>query len=100
MIRAIAPLAGLRLGHVHDGYMVSVLADNAKLRDRAARIVASIAGADPAAAGAALAATGGAVKPAILVAAGERDPAAAARRLAASGGHLGPALAELRAQPR
>ena len=53
-LNMISTLAGIRLGHVHDGYMVNVVADNAKLRDRAARIVAAIAGADEPAARAAL----------------------------------------------
>lgn len=95
-LNLISTLAGLRLGHVHDGYMVNLVADNAKLRDRAARIVATIAGADEAAARAALAATGGAVKPALLVAAGAR-PDDARRLLDETGGHVGPALAALRA---
>jgi N-acetylmuramic acid 6-phosphate etherase len=95
-VNLISTLAGVRLGHVHDGYMVNVVADNAKLRDRAARIVAEVSGAGEAAARAALEATGGAVKPAVLVAAGARDPDHAARLLEASGGHLGPALAGLR----
>ena len=43
-LNMISTLAGLRLGHVHDGYMVNVVADNAKLRGRAARIVAAVAG--------------------------------------------------------
>jgi N-acetylmuramic acid 6-phosphate etherase len=77
---------------VHDGYMVNLVADNAKLRDRAARIVAAVSGAGEAPARAALEATAGAIKPAVLVAAGARDGAHAARLLAASGGHLGPAL--------
>ncbi len=95
-LNLISTLMGLQLGHVHDGHMVNVVADNAKLRDRAARIVADVAGADAAAAGAALAATGGAVKPAVLLAAGARDRGHADRLLAASGGHLGPALDALR----
>jgi N-acetylmuramic acid 6-phosphate etherase len=78
--------------------MVNVLADNATRRDRAARIVTAIAGAGDAAARAALAAPGGAVNPAVLIAAGARDPAEAGRRLAASDGHLAPALADLRAR--
>ena len=45
-LNMISTLAGVRLGHVHDGYMVNVVADNTKLRDRAARIVAAVAGAD------------------------------------------------------
>ncbi len=96
-LNLVSTLVGVRLGHVHDGYMVNVVADNAKLRDRATRIVAAISGVGEAAASTALAATGGAVKPAVLVAAGARDPDDAARLLEASGGHLGPALAGLRA---
>ena len=77
--------------------MVNLVADNAKLRGRAAGIVAAVAGAGEDAARAALDATGGAVKPAILVAAGaarrdrrrpallaaqRRSPRPGARRLA------------------
>lgn len=40
----ISVLTGVHLGHIHDGMMVNVIADNAKLRDRAARIVAHVAG--------------------------------------------------------
>ena len=40
----ISTLMAIRLGHVHQGQMVNVVADNTKLRGRAARIVASIAG--------------------------------------------------------
>ena len=95
-LNMISTLVGLKLGHVHEGYMVNVVADNAKLRARAARIVAEVAGAAGPEAAAALTATGGAVKPAVLVAAGAADPAHAGRLLDASGGHLGPALAALR----
>ena len=95
-LNLISTLMGLKLGHVHEGYMVNVVADNIKLRDRAARIVAAVSAAPDAAARAALDTTGGAVKPAILVAAGAGDAAEADRLLAASGGHLGPALAALR----
>lgn len=96
-LNLISTLSGLRLGHVHDGYMVNVVADNAKLRDRAARIVAAISGAGEASVRAALAATGGAVKPAVLVAAGARDRTEAEALLAASDGHIGPALTALQA---
>jgi N-acetylmuramic acid 6-phosphate etherase len=77
--------------------MVNVVAANAKLRDRAARIVAAIAATGEATARAALEATGGSVKPAVLIAAGAADRAAADRLLAASDGHVGPALESLRA---
>lgn len=88
---------GILLGHVHDGYMVNVLADNAKLADRAARIVAGISGKDMTAAKDALAQTGGAVKPAILIAAGA-TAAQAEAHLKNSEGALGPALAALTTQ--
>ncbi len=88
---------GILLGHVHDGYMVNVVADNAKLTDRAARIVMGISGCDMAAAKESLAQTGGAVKPAVLIAAGA-TASQAATHLKNSEGALGPALAALTTQ--
>jgi len=96
-LNLISTLTGLRLGHVHDGYMINLLADNAKLRDRAERIVTAIAGEEAGDARAALAAADGAVKPAVLIAAGARAAAPAASLLAKSGGQLGRALAALAA---
>lgn len=90
-LNLMSVLVGLALGHVHDGHMVNVVADNAKLRDRATRIVAMVAGVDEAAARAAIDATGGRVKPAILVARGRGTDAADAA-LAATRGHLAPLL--------
>ncbi len=97
-LNMISTLTGLRLGHVHDGYMINVTADNAKLRDRAERIVAAIAGRGDARA--ALEAAGGTVKPAVLIAAGAHGPDHATRLLADSGGKLGPALAALAAKEK
>ena len=45
-LNMLSTLAAIHLGHVHDGYMVNLHADNIKLRGRAARIVAAIAGCD------------------------------------------------------
>jgi N-acetylmuramic acid 6-phosphate etherase len=90
-LNLMSVLVGIRLGHVHDGYMVNVLADNIKLRDRAARIVADLSGTDPATARAALDASGGRVKPAILIARGH-TPADADAALAAADGHLARAM--------
>ncbi len=90
-LNMLSTLIGVKLGHVHDGYMVNVVADNAKLIDRAARIVADIAQVPRAVAEAALTATGGAVKPAVLVARGY-SPADAMDRLTKAGGHLAPVL--------
>ena len=72
-LNMMSTLTAIHLGHVHDGYMVNLLADNMKLKRRAARIVAAIAGAERAEARAALEASGGSVKPAVLLAAGARD---------------------------
>jgi N-acetylmuramic acid 6-phosphate etherase len=69
-LNMISTLAGIKLGQVHDGLMVGVVADNAKLRNRAAGIVAQIAGVSDAQAQAALHAAHGHVKPAILMARG------------------------------
>ncbi len=93
-LNMLSTRVGLLLGHVYDGYMVNVVADNAKLVDRAARIVAALSGQDMDVARAALAATSGAVKPAILVAAGS-TPDAASTALSESGGHLGPAIGKV-----
>lgn len=90
-LNLISVLTGVRLGHIHDGMMVNVIADNAKLRDRAARIVAHVAGVETAAARVALNRTGGAVKAAVLVARGA-SPEAAQARLASAGGHLADAM--------
>lgn len=90
-LNMVSVLAASRLGHVHDGYMVNVLADNIKLIDRAARIVAAVAEVPRDAAEAALQDTAGAVKPAVLVARG-MTPETAARALSEHGGHLAPLL--------
>jgi N-acetylmuramic acid 6-phosphate etherase len=90
-LNMLSVLIGLRLGHVHDGYMVNVVADNLKLMDRAARIVAAIAGVDRAAAETALSQSDGQVKTASLVARG-MNTADARRALERSDGHLAPNL--------
>jgi N-acetylmuramic acid 6-phosphate etherase len=90
-LNLISVLLGVRLGHVHDGSMVNVIADNAKLRDRAARIVARIAGVETSVARTALDRTDGAVKPAVLVARGA-TPKDATDSLARAGGHLAEAM--------
>lgn len=77
-LNMISTLAGIRLGQVHDGRMVGLVADNAKLRARAALVVADLAGVTADQAAAALAAAGGAVKPAILIARGAGAGQAAA----------------------
>lgn len=90
-LNMLSVLVGVRLGHVHDGYMVNVVADNAKLRDRASRIVAALSRESLSVSRRALEMTGGAVKPAVLVARG-RTMADALKDLERSAGHLAPYL--------
>lgn len=94
-LNMLSTLAAIHLGHVHDGYMVNLHADNIKLRGRAARIVAAVAGCGEEVALAALEKTGGQVKPAILLAAGAADAPAAEKLLDRTGRRLRPALSEL-----
>jgi N-acetylmuramic acid 6-phosphate etherase len=82
----------IRLGHVYGNLMVNVQPKNEKLRDRAARIIASASGV-PAGRAAELLREAGTVKAAIVMAVRNVDRAEAERLLAASGGVLARALA-------
>jgi N-acetylmuramic acid 6-phosphate etherase len=86
----------VRLGKTFGPYMVDVRASNAKLRRRALRMVRQITGADETAAAAALAATHGQVKPAVVMLLGDCDAAEAKRRLDAAHGQVRGALAGAR----
>ncbi|PRD42637.1 N-acetylmuramic acid 6-phosphate etherase [Phyllobacterium phragmitis] len=94
-LNLLSTLAAIRLGHVHDGYMVNLHADNAKLKARATHIVASITNCSEERARACLEQAGGSVKPAVLLAAGAVDLTAALRLLDSNGQKLRPALVEL-----
>lgn len=96
-LNMLSTLIGVRLGHVYDGLMVNLVADNDKLRGRAARIVATITGASADDAAGALQKSGGAVKPAILIAAGATSLADAERLLGATNGNVREALSMLSA---
>jgi N-acetylmuramic acid 6-phosphate etherase len=93
-LNMMSTLMAVALGHVHDGMMVNLFADNAKLRKRAADIVAHIAEVDTDIATAALKATDGAVKPAVLLARGQ-DPEAAKALLIETENNLRAALARI-----
>ncbi len=82
----------VRLGHVHDGLMVDMRPQNAKLRARARDVVARIAGVTPEAAAEALALADWRIKPAVLVARGQ-TPEQALEALDAAQGILRRALA-------
>ena len=82
------------LGRVHEGRMVAMRPTNAKLKARAAAIVAELAGVSEAESEVALAASDGDIRVAVLVARGlSADQGRVA--LARHGGALAPALAEL-----
>ncbi len=94
-LNMLSTLAAIHLGHVHDGYMVNLTADNGKLRERAGRIVAAVTGRDRAEAEALLERGGGEVKTAILLAAGADGAEAARRLLERTGRKLRPALSAI-----
>lgn len=91
-LNLMSTLMGMRLGAVHDGMMVALRADNAKLRLRARTMVAQIAGVEADAAARALDAAEGRVRIAVLVARGAA-PGEAEQMIEANGGILRAALA-------
>ncbi|MDJ0630996.1 MAG: N-acetylmuramic acid 6-phosphate etherase [Rhodobacter sp.] len=91
-LNMMSTLMGIKLGHVHDGMMVNVRADNTKLRDRAVSMVARIARVSGDAAFQALQASGWSVKQAVLRLAGAADPQATLDR---HGGRLRAALEDI-----
>lgn len=78
VLNALTTAAMVRLGRVHGDLMLDVVAANAKLRARAAGIVAEIAGCSDAEAASALTACGGNARAAIVHLVLGLDPAAAA----------------------
>jgi N-acetylmuramic acid 6-phosphate etherase len=87
-LNTISTTLMVRGGKVYQNLMVDVRASNAKLRDRAARIVAALTGLDRAASFALLEAAGGAAKTAVAMHRLGLDRAAAEQRLAACDGRL------------
>ena len=94
-LNMLSTLAAIHLGHVHDGYMVNLTADNIKLRDRAIRMVAAISGRNRDDAARLLEESGGGVKTAILLAAGAANADAAEKILEGAGQKLRPALSAI-----
>ena len=92
-LNMLSTLVGIRLGHVYDGQMVNLRADNAKLRHRAAAMVARIARCSPETARATLEAADGEVKTAIEMLATGADAHEARAQLRRHKGHLRAALA-------
>ncbi|HZG29801.1 MAG TPA: N-acetylmuramic acid 6-phosphate etherase [Ensifer sp.] len=81
-LNMLSTLMAIRLGHVHDGYMINLKADNIKLLGRACRIVSEISGVDPDKAERYLTLAGGSVKIATLLASGAKSAEGAERLLA------------------
>lgn len=94
-LNIMSTIMGMVMGHVHDGMMVNVKADNAKLRARAAGMVATIAKVDATTAETCLEAANGAVKLAVLMAVGAHDLNDATARLSRADGRLRAALAAM-----
>ncbi|MCX3060275.1 N-acetylmuramic acid 6-phosphate etherase [Streptomyces beihaiensis] len=92
VLNMLSTITMIRLGKTYGNLMVDVRASNEKLRARSRRIVSLATGADDDAIEAALTATDGEVKPAILVVLADVDGPTAARLLAESDGHLRAAL--------
>lgn len=85
----------IALGHTWRGLMVSVVATNAKLRDRTGAILAEALGVDAATAADLLARAGGDLKAAIVTGVAEVDLADARTALAVAGGSVAGALQAL-----
>ncbi|WP_406000051.1 N-acetylmuramic acid 6-phosphate etherase [Streptomyces sp. NBC_00829] len=96
VLNMISTITMIRLGKTYGNLMVDVRASNEKLRARSRRIVALATGASDAEIEAALAATDGEVKNAILTILGSVDGPTAGRLLAESDGHLRAALESAR----
>lgn len=88
VLNAVTTLTMVGLGKTYGNWMVDVNASNAKLRDRAARIVQSLTGKSRAEAEGLLAAAGGHAKVAIAMSKLGVDAAAANAALNAAGGSL------------
>jgi N-acetylmuramic acid 6-phosphate etherase len=85
----------IRLGKTYGNLMVDVQPSNAKLRERARRIVEGACGLGPAEAAALIEHCGGEVKVAIVSHVASAPPEEARRRLAAAGGSVRVAIANL-----
>jgi N-acetylmuramic acid 6-phosphate etherase len=92
VLNMLSTLSMVRLGKTYGNLMVDVRITNAKLRDRATRIVEQVAGVEHDAAAAALLAAGDDAKVAIAMLRTGTDAAGARERLAMANGHLRHAL--------
>lgn len=94
-LNMISTLMGIELGHIHDGLMVNLKADNAKLVERSLSMVKDIAQCDLSTAKNTLQQANGNVKLAVLLAAGAQNEHAAERMLIEHGGVLRKCLEQI-----
>jgi N-acetylmuramic acid 6-phosphate etherase len=92
VLNMISTAVMIRLGYVYGNLMVNVQPRNAKLEDRARRIIAASAAVSYERAGELLGEAGGSVPVAIVMSRGSLDRNSAEARLAAAGGRLSEAL--------
>lgn len=98
-LNTISTTLMVRSGRVYENLMVDVRATNDKLRDRAARIIATLTGLSRAECFLLLERAGGEVKTAVVMHRLGADAAGARAQLDACGGRLGEALGELPGAP-
>ena len=98
-LNLLSTLAALKLGHIYDGLMVNMRSDNAKLRERAAHIIARVTRVDLDTARAKLVEAKFEIKIAILLVSGATNGAEAQKILQQEQGNLRRALACLGATP-
>ena len=96
VLNMISTAAMIRLGHVYGNLMVNVQPRNAKLQDRARRIVAAACGVSAETAGALLARSGASVKTAIVMGLLGLERPEAEQRLAGAGGRVSLVLPNLK----
>ncbi|MCF6327494.1 MAG: N-acetylmuramic acid 6-phosphate etherase [Devosiaceae bacterium] len=94
-LNMMSTLMGVKLGHVMDGLMVNVVANNIKLLERAENIVMKITGCDRDIARKNLEISGGVVKPAILITSGAENLQVAIKYLDKADQNLRTAMANI-----
>ncbi len=94
-LNMLTTLTYIKLGAVHDGFMVNVRAGNQKLKERASGIVAQISGVSEKQAATALDQAEGDVKTAVILCAGAKSLSQAKQLLADTDNNLRLALAQL-----
>lgn len=97
-LNTISTALMVRAGKVYGNLMVDVRATNAKLRDRAARIVTTLTGIDRAAAFTMLERAGGSAKTAVVMQRLQVDRSTAEQRLSQANGRLDVTLGEMTAR--